>query len=268
MIQKITSDSKVVVVAEREIAYDSPDHLMPWGTRADNSRNPRFNQKLYYLFPKRENLMTVLDLGCSGGGFVKECFDNGCLAVGLEGSDYSKKHRRAEWATIPEFLFTADITKNVDVFLQNGADRERMQFDVVTSWEVMEHIKTEDLPTLIANMKKHLKPSGLWIMSVSPNVEVVNGVTLHQTVQPKKWWIDMFAQAGLTHLPKFDEYFHTQYVRGPKYGAPDSFHLVLSLDPAKAPKIPPQGTSWKSKLYDSWLGSKYQKLLRRWVVGI
>ena len=38
---------KIVVKTEREIAYESPDHLMPWGTKQDNSRNHRFNDKLY-----------------------------------------------------------------------------------------------------------------------------------------------------------------------------------------------------------------------------
>ena len=267
MPRHISQDSKIILKAERGVASDSPDHLMPWGTRADNSRNPRFNQKLYHLYPGREHMMAVLDLGCSGGGFVKSCLDDGCLAVGLEGSDFSKKRRRAEWATIPDFLFTCDITKNFEIFIEGGEDAERVQFDVVTAWEVMEHIKTADLPKLIENIKKHLKPSGLWIMSISPNEEVVNGVTLHQTVQPKAWWIDMFAKSGLTHLEEYDGYFNTQYVRGPKYNGPGSFHLILSPDPNKAPTIPLRGLSWSSYLYDRWLGSKYQKLLKKWVVG-
>lgn len=259
------SEPKIIVKAEREIAYDSPDHLMPWGTRADNSKNARFNQKLYFLYPRRESVLAVLDLGCSGGGFVKSCLDDGCLAVGLEGSDLSKKRRRAEWATIPDFLFTCDITRDFEVLLQDDKETKRIQFDVVTAWEVMEHIGTGDLRNLAENVKKHLKPSGLWIMSVSPNEEVVNGVVLHQTVQPKEWWVEMFSKRGLHHLEEYDHYFNTQYVRGPKYGGPGSFHLILSPDPAKAPPIPPQSVS--ARLYDQWLGSKYQKLIKRFVVG-
>jgi SAM-dependent methyltransferase len=258
-------DPKVIVKAEREVAYDSPDHLAPWGTRADSSKNLRFNQKLYFLYPRRESFLSVLDLGCSGGGFVKSCLDDGCLAVGLEGSDFSKKRRRAEWATIPDFLFTCDITRDFEVLIDDGKNTDRVHFDIVTAWEVVEHIKTEDLRKLAENVKKHLKPSGLWIMSVSPNEEIVNGVVLHQTVQPKEWWIETFKNFGFTHLPEYDRYFNTQYVRGPKYGGPESFHLILSLNPEEAPTIPPQ--SIRSRLYDQWLGSKYQKLLRRFVIG-
>ena len=41
-----------MVKTEREIAYESPDHLNPWGTKQDNSVNRRFNDKLYKLYPK------------------------------------------------------------------------------------------------------------------------------------------------------------------------------------------------------------------------
>lgn len=253
---------KITLKAEKEIASDSPDHLMPWGTRMDNSKNQRFNNKLYDLF-RHANGISILDLGCSGGGFVKNCLNDGYVAVGLEGSDYSKKMRRAEWATIPDYLFTCDITRPFQLF----EDGKPMQFDAVTAWEVMEHIKTEDLPGLIANVKRHLKPSGLWIMSISPNEEVINGVVLHQTLQDNGWWIDMFRKHGFTHLPEYDRYFNTQYVRGPKYDAPGSFHLIVSYEPPKAPSIPVQGLSWTSYLYDRWLGSDYQKLIKRWLIG-
>ena len=58
-----------LVRTEREVAYESPDHLTPWGTKQNNSTNGRFNDKLYKLYPKQEQLK-VLDMGCSGGGLV------------------------------------------------------------------------------------------------------------------------------------------------------------------------------------------------------
>lgn len=87
---------RLIVRATREVAYESPDHLIPFGTRRDNSTHRRFNKKLCELFGLDTSLW-VLDLGCSGGGFVKDCLDEGHMAVGIEGSDYSKKLRRAEW---------------------------------------------------------------------------------------------------------------------------------------------------------------------------
>jgi 2-polyprenyl-3-methyl-5-hydroxy-6-metoxy-1,4-benzoquinol methylase len=58
---------KITLNAEREVAFDSPDHLMPWGTRHDNSTHERFNQKLWRIYP-RSAFVKVLDIGCAGGG--------------------------------------------------------------------------------------------------------------------------------------------------------------------------------------------------------
>ena len=191
--------------------------------------------------------------------------DEGCLAVGLEGSDYSRKHKRAEWGTIPNFLFTADVTANFDVYIESNNHRESLRFEVVTAWEMIEHIAESDLPNLAANVMKHLMPEGLWIMSISPLEEIINGVRLHQTVHPKSWWIEMFKSIGFEHLEPYVDYFNSQFVRGPKYGAPGSFHLVLSLDPTKAPTVP--NLSIKEMLYDKWMGSRIQRSICRWIIG-
>jgi SAM-dependent methyltransferase len=254
----ITPAFKITVEAEREIAFESPDHLTPWGTRRDNSVNQRFNDKLYKLYPVGR-FLKVLDLGCSGGGFIRNCIDDGCFAIGLEGSDYSKRHRRAEWRTIPEYLFTCDMTRPFEISLETGGKSERVQFDAVTSWEVMEHIAEPDIARVAENVTRHLAPGGLWIMSVSPREDVINGVNLHQTVKPREWWVEKLSQLGFENQAPLVQYFNTQWVRGPKYGYSNSFHLVLARDPAKAPKAPNEGMlRW---LYDQWLGSVPQKFI-------
>ena len=261
-----TPCQKITVRAEREVAYSSPDHIVLWGTAIDNSRNRRFNEKLYRLFTDSAKPLKILDLGCSGGGFVKDCLDDGCLSVGLEGSDYSKVNKRAEWLTIPNFLFTCDITGDFDLLVDKGNEKETLIFDVITCWELIEHIKESDLENVARNVRKHLSVKGLWIMSVSPNDDIVNGVNLHQTVKPKQWWIQKFLSLGFEHVGEYDNYFNTQYVRGQKYNASNSFHLILTVDKSKAPLIP--AYSIKEKLYDNWLGSQMQIRLRRWIVGV
>jgi SAM-dependent methyltransferase len=256
---------RIVLQAEREVAYESPDHLFPWGTRRDNSVNRRFNRKLYALYDSFREPLRVLDLGCSGGGFVRTCIDDGFLAVGLEGSDYSKLHARAEWATIPGFLFTCDITGRFQLSLQQEHGPEPQVFDVVTTWDVIEHISESNLARVAENVRNHLRPSGLWILSVSPNEEILDGVRLHQTVQQEPWWIATFRELGFVHTGAFVDYFNTQFIRGPKYGAPGSFHLVLSPDPTAAPRVP--ALSAKTRLMDAWFGSTLQRTLKHIVVG-
>jgi|APGre2960657505_1045072.scaffolds.fasta_scaffold02816_3 2-polyprenyl-3-methyl-5-hydroxy-6-metoxy-1,4-benzoquinol methylase len=257
---------RLQVQAEREVAYDSPDHLVPWGTRQDSSRNRRFNQKLYALMGRQDRPLWIMDMGCSGGGFVKDCLDDGCIAVGIEGSDYSKRLRRAEWRTIPEFLFTADITRPFQVTAEFESGTAPAQFDAITSWEVIEHIADKDLAGVAANVKKHLAPGGLWIMSVSAKPDIINGVNLHQTVQQKPWWLEKFRSLGLEHVEAYINYFNTQYVRGPKYTAEGSFHLVLTADKNKVPPVPNE--SLLIRIFDTWLGSFPQKLLKRGVMGV
>lgn len=263
--QKPTELRRVIVKATREVAYESPDHLVPWGTRRDNSRHRRFNKKLYELFYSIGRPIWVLDLGCSGGGFVKDCLDDGCVAVGLEGSDYSKKIRRAEWRTIPEFLFTADITAPFDVSGEFPGGEKRLQFDVITSWEVMEHIHERDLAAVADNVKRHLRPGGLWIMSVALGDDIIDGVNLHQTVQPKDWWAKKFASLGLYSVDQYVHYFNTQFLRGPKDTRRPGFHLVLTNDPKLSPPVPAE--SFAVRLYDKWLGSTPQRLLRFAIYG-
>ena len=54
------------------IASSSADHLDPKGAIYDNSRNVRFNEKIYSYFinsqKKDRNFINVQELGGSGGG--------------------------------------------------------------------------------------------------------------------------------------------------------------------------------------------------------
>ncbi|WP_428655417.1 class I SAM-dependent methyltransferase [Runella sp.] len=265
---EFTELSRIIVDAEKPLAFDSPDHLVPWGTANNNSRNYRFNEKIYQIYYSYAKPLRILDIGCAGGGFVKDCLDDGCFAIGLEGSDYSKKFKRAEWATSPSNLFTCDVTENYTVSIETNGKKEPVVFELVTSWELMEHIAEDKIEAVAKYIKKHLAEHGLWIMSIATVDDIVNGVNLHQTVKPKEWWINRFEESGLYHLPAFIDFFNTQFVRGgTKYSGPasHSFHLVLSADTAKAPAVPPTGI--RDKLFDAWLGSNFQKTLKRWVMG-
>ena len=211
--------------AEKPVAYDSPDHIQPWGTVNDNSINHGFNLKLMWWLPR--SYLKVLDIGCSGGGFVKSLIDAGCVAVGVEGSDYSLKLKRAEWATIPGNLFTADATAPFEISAHDGERCESMKFSVVTAWEFIEHISEPDLEMVMKNIDRHLAPNGVVIMSVSPKEEIINGVRLHQTVAEKPWWLTKFESLGFIHHDSAEAFFNLDWVRGGA-DAPGSFYVVLT----------------------------------------
>lgn len=264
----MSATPQISVRVQRTVAYESPDHLAPHGTKHDNSRNPWFNQRLYRLFNVARDCrsLKVLDIGCSGGGFVRDLLNDGHIAVGLEGSDYSKRMRRAEWATIPDYLFTGDITGDVDIFINTEIGEQRFICDLVTSWEVIEHIAEKDLSKFAENVKKHLAPDGIWIMSVANYDSIVDGINLHQTVQPKQWWLKKFQSLGLHHLEPIIRYFGNQFVRGSRRGETESeFHLALSTEPDKAPS--PPSVSLHERLRDKWIRSAPQKALAQWITG-
>lgn len=207
----------------KPVAYDSPDHQHPWGTARDNSVDLRFNAKLANWILLHE--LQLLDLGCSGGGQVRSFIEQGCLAVGVEGSDYSFRNLRAEWATIPEFLFTADIT--VPFHIRQDGSSGDFQFTVITIWEVIEHIRRESLAAVWQNCQQHLAPGGVVIMSVSNISDMKDGVELHQTRESPEWWRAELESAGFQPHPEANAYFGNDWVRWDA-NAPGSFHFVLS----------------------------------------
>ncbi|GAB4188523.1 MAG: hypothetical protein Fur006_29010 [Coleofasciculaceae cyanobacterium] len=242
---------KFILQTDKPVAVDSPDYLVPHGTKLDNSKNQLFNKKLYALFGGKP--LHVLDLGCSGGGFIKNCIDDGHIGIGLEGSDYSKKLGRAEWKTIPNNLFTCDITtefslKAVD---ESSHSELEMKFEAITAWEFIEHIKTEDLPKVCNNVSRHLQKGGIWIMSVSPNEEVIDGMRLHQTVENQEWWENFFKSVGFRNHPHLVNYFGQDWVRGHLQGAPGSFHFVLTYGDDEPPVIPSTRPYNESELYQT-----------------
>ena len=177
---------------ECPVAVESPDHKWPRGTAFDNSSNRNFNLKLYAHFNFRTDLR-VMDLGCSGGGFVKSFLEDGYIAVGLEGSDWSKKLRSGEWDTCPHHLLTCDITSRFQVTDRGGG---AMTFHCITAWEVLEHIPADILPALIDNIARHLTPDGIFVASVdtAPDANPITGAVYHATLQPKSWWLAQFAK--------------------------------------------------------------------------
>src|SRR5262245_5090144 len=81
------------VQTDYPVAFDSPDHLAPHGTAENNITHYGFIAKMTKLLGKG----AYLDLGCSGGQLVVDFYRVGWRAVGLEGSDYSKRKGRAAW---------------------------------------------------------------------------------------------------------------------------------------------------------------------------
>lgn len=224
---------RIIIETQKPVAFDSPDHIQPWGTARDDSTNPAFNRKLFWWLPTEA--ISVLDIGCSGGGFVKSILDEGGFAIGVEGSDYSLKRRRAQWATIPDNLFTCDATEKFEIFrLKSRTEKVHLKFNVITAWEFIEHISEENLPSVFANIDNHLAEHGVVIMSVSPNEEIIDGVKLHLCVHDRSWWYRKFEELGFQNHERAVSFFGNDFVRWEE-NAPGSFHVILTRKGERLP---------------------------------
>ena len=163
----------ITLETNHPVAIESPDHIFPWGTMRDNSTNEGFiNEILAYNKIKGKETINFLDLGCSGGQLVIDILNRGNRSIGLEGSDYSVKHKRANW---PEYhnknLFTCDVTKEYKLF----ENKERILFDTITGWEVIEHIHPNDLENFFKHINDNLYSGGFFCGSISTKEEIVEG---------------------------------------------------------------------------------------------
>lgn len=190
----------IELITNNTIAVDSPDHIQPHGTANDNSTCHEHIDETIQYFKTVHNLdkISVLDLGCAGGQLVADYLDRGHLAVGLEGSDYSAIRSRANWKHLHNVnLFTCDITYPYELRL-NG---ERILFDLITAWEVVEHIARDDLEEFFRQIYLNLAPHGKFLASISFHEDVINGVALHQTVaESHEWYTEIFPEV-LENIP-------------------------------------------------------------------
>jgi len=186
------------------VAERSCDHLFPRETAQENMRAPRFVAGCESLFNEPVRL---LDLGTAGGGLVLDFILGGHIAIGLEGSDYSQKKQRAEWRTLPDQLFTCDITHPFTVWNEETI-RKRASFNIVTAWSLLDRINKKDLPTVFANIRNHLDDNGLLMGSVAfvPSARTPDGSSYRKIVEDKQWWLELlrFEQFEVLHEHPFD----------------------------------------------------------------
>ena len=182
-------NGRFAVETNHRVAFESPDHIAPKGTAMNNSTNKKFvlhmDERLRRELNAPTKALSFMDIGCSGGQLVTDFLKLKWCALGLEGSDFSLKFKRANWATLAnKNLFTCDITKPYQVTL----DGRPAQFHLITAWEVMEHIATPDLDMVFTQIRKHLAPGGYFIASTTETSDIHEGLELHQTQWTNAQW--------------------------------------------------------------------------------
>jgi len=86
-------------------------------------------------------------------------------------------------------LFTCDITKPFQVL----RDQRPLQFDLITAWEVLEHVPPSELDQLFRNIAGHLRPGGYFIASTTSVPDFHDGVDLHQSKFSNQQWRELIS---------------------------------------------------------------------------
>jgi tetratricopeptide (TPR) repeat protein/SAM-dependent methyltransferase len=217
------ADPVFEVVTQHPVAINSLDHLEPRGTKNDDTHCEAFVRRCAELYT--DHPVRFLDLGCSGGGLVADFLEAGHLAFGLEGSDYSFKRRRATWGRHPAAVATCDVSRSFHIH-ERGREAK---FDVISAWEVLEHLDRADLPQFWANVRLHLASNGTFVGSVSSVHDFTDdGRDYHSTVQPLEWWRNSLVTAGFKVVDS--PFSKGEYPRGPFSEHEDpGFYVVAKL---------------------------------------
>ncbi len=119
----------------------------------------------------------VVDFGCGRNGFIAELRRWGVDGLGVD-------------FAFPE----ADVKKPMhSTGLVEGVA------DVVTSFDALEHLLTEDVIPVLTEMRRVARPRGWFCFSICtrPSRITVRGENLHPTVRPLSWWIAAVERVGV-----------------------------------------------------------------------
>lgn len=139
------------------------------------------------------NPKNVLDAGCGKGNLVLWLRRLGIEAYGVDISDWALK---AAHASIKKYLSRGDIL---------NLPFENNNFELVTTFDLLEHISEEDLPHVIKECQRVAKKSVLHKIYGTTRFErrfPVKDPT-HITIKPHHWWQNSFAELKIKPATSF-----------------------------------------------------------------
>lgn len=187
--------TEVILKTEHKFAIDAPDctlHMESYedsenfspkklefesGAGSDYNTDLPFIREIIERFPlEGDEKLNWLDLGCAGGHLMLDVNEQEetDVCIGLDGS--VGVHKQESWSSgkNSEVLRNADIAKEYSIEYLNG---EKVKFDIITCWEVLEHFYEEQLDQFFTNVYEHLSDEGVFVGSIAffPDTRDENG---------------------------------------------------------------------------------------------
>jgi len=187
--------SEILVKTEHKFALHAPDctlHLDNFvdeenfepkklknesGAGCDFFTDVNFIEEVIDRFPLEEDeKLNWLDLGCAGGKLILDVsnHEKTDICIGLDGSVGVYKQESWSSGNHKDVLKNADLSKEFYIEQSNG---NRVLFDVITAWELVEHFYENELEVFFTNVYNHLSDGGVFIGSAAnyPDVRDENG---------------------------------------------------------------------------------------------
>jgi SAM-dependent methyltransferase len=205
----------VIITTKYPIALDSVDHLEPRGALDQQGHEGiEFFTRLKGAYP---SIKTVLDLGTGSGWFVSNGVKCGFDVYGIEGTD--KVNGKPPWVSyIDQRLFHADLRqrfvlerpyyfgnqlyheklKGTPVVTENDITLGILKVDLVTAWDVMEHMTAESIDIVMENIYRHLKHGGCFMGTIEFTDKDNEGY--HTLCRSREWWVCKFEEYGFKDL--------------------------------------------------------------------
>lgn len=239
------------IISSNKVALDSLDHKAPRGSRIALSRRFYFEHVLD-KFMTENSFMSITDQGCSSGAFISGMHDTGYLALGLEGSDYSEKTKRGDWGRLNNIcLFTCDITKKFEIKFCD----ENFKFDILTSFEVLEHIENKDLDAVFDNFKNITHKNSIFLFSIG----ILDSPYHVNLFKKKSQWLEYFKKYNLVEDKNIKDYFGDILLHNEWHNL--KFYLKFqNNDGLKIPK-----RNLLEKIFPKYYSSSFGKFLTKFI---
>lgn len=211
----------IQLITNWPVAIDSLDCQFPYGAKLNNTQSEPWWIEVEQMFGRK---ISYLDLGCAGGGLVYQGLQRGHFAVGLEGCDYWSSRLdednpiARQWKECHgENLFFCDISRPFQICNVQTDRVEIQRFDLITAWEVFEHIPVERIDTVLQNIHEHLSDHGFFVGTVNIGNETSSGREMHVNIRPIAEWYKHFSKYFIVEEYPFNE----------KVRYDNSFHVKL-----------------------------------------